>query len=474
MNINCKILRDLLTPEELLRGDYGVEREGLRVTPEGKLATTLHPEPFGNKLINPFITTDFSESQIEVVTPTVDTIDKAYTALTWLCDAVQDVLPENEFFWPQSMPCDIPEDDEIPIAIYEGRPDAGSAMAYRQGLIEKYGGKKQLISGIHLNFSFKDEDIETVRRAIAPEYSHQAFKDAVYLKIVRNYLRYRWLIIYLTGCSVGLHKSYIPDCVAQMSPVDDAGSYLETTGPSFRNSACGYKNLFPLYPDYTSVESFVEDVQGYVDKGYLSAAKELYTQIRMKPRDAVNVLESLREDGIKYLEIRTIDLNVYDPCGIAKIDMEFVHRFILYMLIKPEEDYPQWQQEGLLNEEAVAVGGLQPGFKIKRNGQIVDMRASAMEILEDMAEMEQNLGLSDGVLDTMRIRVEHPETTYAARQVADIEDQGFLGSQMKKAREYKAESQGRENILREYGDADEQVQKKHQENMTTGKAFPKL
>ena len=83
------------------------------------------------------------------------------------------------------------------------------------------------------------------------------------------------------------------------------------------------KNLFPLYPDYTSVESFVEDVQGYVDKGYLSAAKELYTQIRMKPRDAVNVLESLREDGIKYLEIRTIDLNVYDPCGIAKIDMEF-------------------------------------------------------------------------------------------------------------------------------------------------------
>ncbi len=169
MNINCKILRDLLTPEELLRGDYGVEREGLRVTPEGKLATTLHPEPFGNKLINPFITTDFSESQIEVVTPTVDTIDKAYTALTWLCDAVQDVLPENEFFWPQSMPCDIPEDDEIPIAIYEGRPDAGSAMAYRQGLIEKYGGKKQLISGIHLNFSFKDEDIETVRRAIAPE-----------------------------------------------------------------------------------------------------------------------------------------------------------------------------------------------------------------------------------------------------------------------------------------------------------------
>ena len=83
------------------------------------------------------------------------------------------------------------------------------------------------------------------------------------------------------------------------------------------------------------------------------------------------------------------------------------------------------------------------------------MRAWAMEILEDMAEMEQNLGLSDGVLDTMRIRVEHPETTYAARQVADIEDQGFLGSQMKKAREYKAESQGRENILREYGDADE-------------------
>ncbi len=123
MNINCKILRDLLTPEELLRGDYGVEREGLRVTPEGKLTTTLHPEPFGNKLINPFITTDFSESQIEVVTPTHETVDGAYDMLVNLCNIVEDELAADEFFWPQSMPCDIPEDEDIPIAHYKGEED---------------------------------------------------------------------------------------------------------------------------------------------------------------------------------------------------------------------------------------------------------------------------------------------------------------------------------------------------------------
>ncbi len=164
--------------------------------------------------------------------------------------------------------------------------------------------------------------------ALAPGMADAAFKDAVYLKVTRNYLRYRWLVIYLTGCSVGLHQSYIPGCVAQMSPVDDKGSYLETTGPSFRNSACGYKNITPLFPDYTTVATFTRDVRGFMEKGYLSAPKELYTQVRLKSKEVADVLGSLEKDGIAYLEIRTMDLNVFDPCGIAKIDMTFLHRSI--------------------------------------------------------------------------------------------------------------------------------------------------
>ncbi|MEG0378591.1 MAG: bifunctional glutamate--cysteine ligase GshA/glutathione synthetase GshB, partial [Eubacterium sp.] len=263
--MNLKILKNTFTKNELLTGDFGLEREGLRVTEDGKLARTKHPAIFGNKLKNPYITTDFSESQVEVVTPAYDTVQKTYAVLEGLCDIVNNEIG-NEFFWPQSMPCDIPEDEDIPIAIYEDEPQAEECMAYRQGLIDRYGGKKQLISGIHFNFSFTENFIDKLHQASAPEMSHKDFKDSVYLKLVRNYLRYRWLIIYLMGCSVGLHKSYIPECVSLLEPVG-RDSYLCKTGPSFRNSACGYKNKIALFPSYASVKDYTQDVRTFVDKG---------------------------------------------------------------------------------------------------------------------------------------------------------------------------------------------------------------
>ena len=117
--MNLDILKNTFTSNELLTGDFGLEREGLRVTETGKLAMTPHPAIFGNKLKNPYITTDFSESQVEVVTPAYDTVPKTYAVLEGLCDIVNNEIGD-EYFWPQSMPCDIPEDERIPIAVYEG------------------------------------------------------------------------------------------------------------------------------------------------------------------------------------------------------------------------------------------------------------------------------------------------------------------------------------------------------------------
>lgn len=173
---------------------------------DGKLSLRPHPSVFGNKSSNPFITTDFSESQIEIITPTFDSIDEAYEVFTLLSDLVNTSLPEDECLWFQSLPCILPYSDKIPIAKYDetGKDNEN----YRKELARKYGVQKQLISGVHFNFSFKEDIIKKLYAKTKTNYTYKEFKNEVYLKIARNYLRYVWLIIYLTGCSVGAHKTF--------------------------------------------------------------------------------------------------------------------------------------------------------------------------------------------------------------------------------------------------------------------------
>ena len=56
-------------PQILQGGRKGVEKESLRVQPEGTLAHTPHPPLLGSALTNEHITTDYSEALIELVTP---------------------------------------------------------------------------------------------------------------------------------------------------------------------------------------------------------------------------------------------------------------------------------------------------------------------------------------------------------------------------------------------------------------------
>ena len=110
-----EILKRNFDKEELLAASFGIEREALRVAPNGKLALTAHPEVFGDKMRNPYITTDFSESQVELITPNLTSTRETYDFLNALYDMTA-LHIEDEVLWPQSTPCDIPEDDEIPIA----------------------------------------------------------------------------------------------------------------------------------------------------------------------------------------------------------------------------------------------------------------------------------------------------------------------------------------------------------------------
>ncbi|WP_296861706.1 glutamate--cysteine ligase [uncultured Methanobrevibacter sp.] len=412
---------------EILEGSFGIEWESLRAKGEGELSLTPHPEIFGDKFTNPLITTDFSESQIEIITPTLNTIDEAFDTFSILADLVNSSLPEDEYLWFQSIPCILPYWDQIPIAQY---PEEGkSSQKYREDLAKKYGVKKQMISGVHFNFSFSDNFLKKIYELVDIDLTFKEFKNQIYLRITRNYLRHCWLIIYLTGCSIGSHKTFSNDCIHLMDAKDNYGSYYSTKGPSFRNASCGYKNLKDLYPSYNNVEEFTRDVRTFIDNGDLSEAKELYTQIRLKPKDPQDLLNSLEKDGIEYIEIRTLDINPFYQCGLVRHDMKFLHLFLIYSLIKDESDYADWQKEAKINEENTAELAYTKSMRLIRDGEETTLKEWASEIINEMYGMCEVLGFDEfNTLKLMHDRVSNPNLTYGKRILKLIKENGYINT----------------------------------------------
>ena len=344
-----------------------------------------------------------------------------------MADLVNASLPDDEYLWFQSIPCILPYTGEIPIAKY-GREGEASEK-YRIELAKKYGFKKQMISGVHFNFSFAESTLEQLYGIVDYDGSYVEFKNEIYLKIARNYLRHCWLIIYLTGCSIGLHDSFSKDCIHLMDAMDMYGSYYSTKGPSFRNSSCGYKNLKDLRPSYKSVGDFTRDVQSFIDNGDLSEAKELYTQIRLKPNDPSNMLESLNDEGISYIEIRTLDINPFYKCGLVQHDMEFLHLFLIYMLIKNESDYEDWQKEAKINEEMAAEKAYDESMRLIKDGEEITLKKWASEIINEMYGMCEVLNIdADNTLKLMHDRVSNPELTYGQRLLKLISERGYINT----------------------------------------------
>lgn len=443
-------IKSLLTREDLLGGHFGIEREGLRCEISGKLALTPHPEVFGEKLRNPYITTDFSESQLELITPAMDTLEQTYDFLSELYDiAVMEI--GDEYIWPQSMPCIIPEDKKIPIARFCKCPPGVDAESYRQKLMLKYGGKKQLVSGIHYNFSFKESLIQKLHTAYAPQLDTKSFKNSLYLKVTRNYLRYRWLIIYLLGSTSTMHETYVEACGKQLKKIS-SDSFSSDGALSYRNGECGYQNKTAIFPNYDSVGEHIASLERFIQEGTIESHKELYSQIRLKAKDNGNLLESLQKDGICYLEYRSIDINPFDRAGISLNDLYFMQLFNLYLLFKEESDYTLWQEEALENQKAIATHG-QKELQLKKDGNLVLKEDWGMEMLQEMRKLNDTLGLDkQDVIEIMEKRLKDYQLTYAYQLVEAVKREGYVAACLNLAKQYKDEAYKARFIFKGYED----------------------
>ena len=463
MNIN---FLSNFSANQLLDAKFGIEREGLRVNKEGKLSTKPHPGVFGNKKANPYITTDFSESQLELITPVFSQASDAVAFLDSLYNIAVLEL-EDELIWPQSMPAISPPDDEIPLAVFSGQE---YDRTYREYLSAKYGGKKQLISGIHINFSFGEKLLETMYRKMNLEKSFINFKNDLYLKLTRNSIRYNWLLIYLLGAASIIHKTFEETCVASLEEVSEE-TFSNKEAVSFRNSNCGYRNKPMILPDYSSIENYITSIESYIRNGDLTDIRELYAAVRLKGKGAYTT-NTLLKNGIQYIELRTIDCNPFVKSGLMEEDLQFIHLFFLYCLTKKESEYKDWQIESEFNDKTVAVEGQSPDTILRKNGQSISMQAWGMKILNEMLEMNNQLNLPFERILKEKIEVmKNHEKTYSFRISKLCQDTDFIAAHIVLAKSYKEEAFNERFRLKPYVDMELSTQILLKESIKRGIAF---
>ena len=457
-------IKKIFSSKEILSGNFGIERETLRVDENGYLANTDHPEEFGDKAHNSYITTDFSESQIEVITPALSDIKETYNFTRSLYDIVSMEIGD-EYLWPQSMPCIIPDDKDIPVAKFANH--SKEAQEYREKLLLKYGGKKQLISGIHYNFSFDETIIERLYEDSDKNISYKEFKNSIYLKIARNYLRYRWLIVYLLGASPIVHESFIDICKCPLNKIKN-NEYSSLGSISHRNGKCGYKNKVDLFPSYNSVDEHLESINAYIKDELIESHKELYSQIRLKPSDTKNFKESLLNDGIKYLEYRTIDINPFEKGGISLDDLRFLQVFNIYLLTKEESNFKNWQEESLENQQLIAVHGIND-IELKKDGKSISRIDFGLEILNEVMSVnnELNLGFKD-IINNMIDKVKDSTLTYSYKITERIKEEGYINTFLNLARMYKESAHKNRFKLEGYEDLELSTQILMKESIKRG------
>ncbi|HFM6606178.1 TPA: bifunctional glutamate--cysteine ligase GshA/glutathione synthetase GshB [Enterococcus faecium] len=371
---------------------FGIEREGQRVDLAGNLAKTDHPAIFGDRSYHPYIQTDFSETQTEMITPVTDSIPELFQYLAAVYDVTARSIPKEEMIWPLSMPPALPEkDEEIIIAKLKNFED----VLYRRYLAKKYGKRKQMVSGIHFNFEFGDELLRTL-------FSHQEefqdfseFKTELYLKTARNFMRYRWMITYLFGASPMSEKNYFLDESHPQEPVR-----------SIRNSALGYTNHPNVKVSYASMKQYLADIERMIEEGKLSEEKEFYTPLRFRGGKKV---ADLATTGVRYIELRNIDLNPYARLGINPEQVRFLQLFLMYMLWTEEkEDCDQWVAEGTTRNNKVA---------LEQPSDQTEFHQEGREILEGMKQMLVELDWLDSLylVEEALTQMDHPEQTLAAK-----------------------------------------------------------
>lgn len=414
----------------LRNGLKGIEKESLRIR-DGLLSNISHDYFFGSALFNRFITTDFSESQIEFITRAYQKPQDVINALMNQHHFCQLAI-EDEYLWPLSMPFKFDSEDQIPIAKYGTSNMAILKEVYREGLSRRYGKVMQTISGIHFNYSLPEEIWTTLLRELKFK-DEKEIKKIVYFRALRNIERMNWLLLYLFGCSPVISRNFFNKRHHFIKHKTD--DYYLPFSTSLRMSDLGYNNNNQSKIDISlnSFEEYYSDLilstktesrafkklsnkrpLSQLNPNLLQIEDEYYSNCRPKSEvdSAKRQLTKMKQDGVDYIELRSIDLNPFSSIGINNIDAKFLEAFLVYCSLSPSPLIKSDERPFLKkNNIDVALNGRKSDLKLINNGQEILLKDWAREILNNMEPLFQAFSFTESEINIFKERIDNPEKT---------------------------------------------------------------
>ncbi|MCM1259214.1 MAG: hypothetical protein NC307_15405 [Roseburia sp.] len=418
--------------QNLLYGEFGIEKESLRVTAEGMIADTDHPS-MADFHMEEQISRDFAESQVEFISKVHLEISKACEEICFLQSLVEEKIKYRdtgrEYVWTYSNPPVFSAEKNIRIAEFQG--PIQEKTTYREYLSEKYGRVKMLFSGVHLNFSMPKEFFTLLQEYTGKELKEQ--KNDWYLKLSNRLMEDSWLLVALTSASPVAEPEFLQGLFV---PEEEWGRYA-----SYRNSKYGYWNLFVPELCYNSFEDYLCSIDDYVKRGMISSIQELYYPIRLKPKEE-NTYENLLEQGVNHIELRMLDLNLMSCAGVAKVDLIFIHLLISYRVAQMLGEWREEEQKRhsdreriLLHQKAAEIDFLdQEEYRRKALKILEDMRAFYRDYRENRGGYVPSDYDIEAMISLQETKILKPETRYCSQIIHKYKD-NYINNVMQEIKE---------------------------------------
>ena len=368
------------------------------------------------------------------------------------------------------MPCHIPDAASVPIARFGSSNMGRLKHIYRVGLEHRYGKIMQIISGIHFNFSLPDEFWRAFQEQQEDTQTLQSFRSASYFKMIRNFRRHSWLLLYIFGASPALCDSFMRGKSHKLQTLHDHTLYLPYA-TSLRMSDLGYstkvqssldicfnhlntyidsleQGISTPYPPYEKIGVKVDGEYRQLNNTILQIENEYYSDIRPKRviRSGEKPLSALRERGVEYLEVRHTDINPFLPVGIDTQQALFIDTFLISCLLMSEDEIcPAECKIVQGNLQKVISRGREPGLLLDTLRGEVTLTEVGSNLL---AEVQMTGKLLDQIhkTDTYSISVdvqirklEDPSLTPSAQVLRSLQETGLNYTQwiLQKSREHK-------------------------------------
>ena len=466
-----RILVDAIDPSLLSGRRVGIEKESLRVDRAGYISQRPHPEALGSALTHPNITTDFSEALLEFVTPAYRGVREVSRSLRHLhrftCPLIGD-----EVLWAASMPCMVTGDRSIPIAHYGGSNVGTMKHVYRRGLSHRYGRVMQTISGVHFNFSLPRPFWAAYREMEGRSAERLgAFASDRYFALVRNFHRHGWIVPLLFGSSPAICRSFLGNTPHTFSELG-RGTLYEPFATSLRMSDIGYKNesqrrlgisydspaayvrtlhaaTEAAHPPYEEIGVVVDGEYRQLNANLLQIENEYYSFVRPKQiaRSGEKPTVALQRRGVRYVEIRALDVDPFSPIGSRKTRCgSWRHSSSTACSTRAPRSRGRSRTRFEENQRLVAVRGRDPALRIRRAGQDVAIFDRAREIVDAVAEIAGVLDAGSrtrryaAAVESCRAALDDPRRLPSARVLDELRarSEAFFEFAMRKSGEHRA------------------------------------